>query len=226
MFRFNAFGQRVYCHPRIVFIDPADGAGGSGSGSSTDEGKGGDEHGDSDKGFPANTPWREMTHEQQAAYWRDKSQKHERTANARKDYDTIAQELADLKNANQSDAEKELEDAREEARRQGENIGAQRYLKDAVKGRFQGLTRKTDDEVETIFAHVDPATFTDDKGEIDLEQLRAYAATFDTKNTDDDSGRDPVAAALGRQRRAGGGAGVSIAEKRKQVRESMTKKPA
>jgi len=221
MFRFNAFGQRVYCHPRIVFIDPADGAGGSGS--SADDPKDGKD-GDADKGFPANTPWRDMKPEEQAAYWRDKAQKHERTANARKDYDSVLQELTDLKKASQTDAEKALEEAREEARRQGENIGAQKYLKDAVKGRFQGLTGKTDDEVETIFAHVDPASFTDDQGEIDLEQLKTYAATFGTKN--DGGSEDALARALGRQRQAGGGAGASISEKRKQVRESMTRKTA
>ena len=175
-----------------------------------------------ENGFPADTPLEQMTVEQREAYWKDKAQKHEKRAKARSDYDQMkadSEELAALKAANATAEEKALE----EARRQGENIGAGRYLKEAVKGRFQGITKKTDDEIEVIFEHVDAASFTDEKGDIDTVKLAAYAATF---GSPDKHTEDPVAAALARQRHVADGTGSSIADKRRAVRESMTKKPA
>jgi hypothetical protein len=142
---------------------------------------------------------------------------------ARSDYDQLkadSEELAQLKAANATAEEKALEDAR----LQGENIGAARYLKEAVKGRFQGITKKTDDEIEVIFEHVDAVSFTDDQGDIDMVKLAAYAATFGTSEAQHIE--DPVAAALARQRHVADGTGTSIADKRREVRESMTKKTA
>lgn len=174
-------------------------------------------------GFPASTPLEQMTVEQREAYWKDKARKHEAIAKSRSDYDQMkadSLELAALKEVNATAEEKALEDAR----RQGEVIGAERYLKEAVKGRFQGITKKTDAEVETIFEHVDAGSFVDDEGDIDIAALTAYAATFGT--SEKKPSEDPVAAALARQRHATDGVGASIAEKRRQVRESMTKKTA
>lgn len=178
---------------------------------------------DAARGFPSDTAVDDMTPQQQAAYWRDQSKKQQKIAEDRKDYDDLkekADKLAKIEADNATDQEKALEDAR----RQGENIGAERYLKDAVMGRFQALTGKTDDEVATTFAHVDPSSFTDDKGEIVAEKLKAFADTFGTPAGSKQE--DVVAAALARQRAAGGGSGSSIQEKRKATRESMTKPTA
>lgn len=179
---------------------------------------------EAERGFPANTPVDQMTPAQQAAYWKDQSKKQQKIAEGRSDYDAMkaaADELAQRK----ADEATEQEKAIEAARQAGENIGAERYLRDAVIGRFQALTGRTDEEVATTFAHVDPKSFTDDKGDIVADKLKAFADTFGPK----DAGGKPVdhvAAALAQQRAAGGGAGSSIAEKRKQTRESMTKKSA
>lgn len=179
---------------------------------------------EAERGFPSNTPVDQMTTAQQAAYWKDQSKKQQKIAEGRSDYDTLkaaADELAQRKADEASEHDKALAAARQD----GENIGAERYLRDAVIGRFQALTGRTDEEVATTFAHVDPKSFTDDKGDIVAEKLKAFADTFGPK---DSSGKpvDHVAAALAASRAAGGGAGSSIAEKRKQTRESMTKKTA
>jgi hypothetical protein len=147
------------------------------------------------RGFPAGTPVDQMTTAQQAAYWKDQSKKQQKIADGRSDYDVLRAAADEL---------------------------AQRK---AVIGRFQALTGRTDDEVATTFAHVDPKSFTDEKGDIVADKLKAFADTFGPKG----AGARPVdvvAAALAAQRAAGGGAGSSIAEKRKQTRESMTKKSA
>jgi hypothetical protein len=185
--------------------------------------KAAEEAAEAERGFPANTPVEDMTPVQQAAYWRDQSKKQQKIADSRSDYDAMkaaADELAQRKADEATEQEKALEAARQE----GENIGAERYLRDAVIGRFQALTGRTDEEVATTFAHVDPKSFTDEKGDIVADKLKAFADTFGPK----DGGKpvDHVAAALAAQRAAAGGAGSSIAEKRKQTRESMTKKTA
>jgi len=172
-------------------------------------------------GFPANTPVAEMTDAQQAAYWRNESKKQQAIADSRKDYTTLAEKAA-AHDKYLSEHATEEEKAREEARREGEVIGAEKYLKAAVIGTFQALTGKTDEEVAATFEHVDPKSFLDDKGEIVAEKLKAFAATFVPKGAG--GKEDPVAAALARQQKAGGGTGSSIAEKRRETREAMTKK--
>lgn len=174
---------------------------------------------DAVNGFPSETPVADMTPEQQAAYWRDQAKKQQKKNEGidLAKLQAAADELEALKAAGATDQEKALD----EARREGENIGAEKYLKDAVTARFQTLTGKTDEEIETIFAHVDAKSFTDDKGVIDATKLKAYADTFGAP-AGGKQNEDPVAAALARQRAAGGGSGSSISEKRKEVRESMT----
>lgn len=228
MFRINAFGQRVYCNPRLAFVDPPEGGAGGQGGDGGGDGSGSDPKAGTPQSegfnFPADTSIADMTPDQRAEYWRHKAQKHEKIANSRRDYDSLkadSAELAQLKAANATEQERALE----AARREGENIGAARYLKDAVKGMFQGITGKTGEEVATIFEHVDPLTFTVENGDIDAEKIKKYADAFGTKE-DSKQHEDPVAAALARQRQAGGGSGSSISDKRREVRESMTRKTA
>lgn len=171
-------------------------------------------------GFPAQTPVAEMTPEQQAAYWRNESKKQQAIAESRKDYDDLKGKAAELDRVKAENAT-EQDKAIDAARREGEVIGAERYLKDAVVGKFQALTGRTDEEVAATFEHVDPKSFTDDKGEIIADKLKAFADTFGPKGGKADV-EDPVAAALKRQRQAGGGAGSSIGDKRKQTRERLT----
>src|SRR5215218_296038 len=47
-------------------------------------------------GFPADTPVTEMTTEQQAAYWKHQSRKHEERARSREDYDDLKAKAAKL----------------------------------------------------------------------------------------------------------------------------------
>lgn len=171
------------------------------------------------RGFPAETPIEQMTAEQQAAYWKFQARKHENEAKSRADYDDLkakADELAQLKAANQTEQERALDEAREEARRQGENIGAERYLKDAVTSRFQFLTGKSDEDVAKAFAHVDAHSFVNDEGDLDIDALKEFAGTFGV--ADSGTPADPVKAALERQRHgvaAGGSGSGSITEMRK-----------
>lgn len=224
MFRTNAFGQRINCTPRLRFVDPPEGGDGGQGGGAEEVELDGEKF-----TFPTGTAVADMTAEQKAEYWRHQSKKQQKQKNAPADYAQLqadAAELAQLKAAQLPEQERLIAAAREEARREGENIGAEKHLKTAVRAKFQLLTGKTDDEVDTTFEHVDALSFTDDKGEIVAEKLKAFADTFGVKN-DSQQQRDPVAEALARSRAAGGGTGgSSIADKRKATRESLTKTKA
>ena len=202
--KFDSFGRPILRMPRLRFLEG-------------DENGGGDEQ--QQTGFPADTPVAEMTQEQQLAYWQHQSRKHERRASSRADYDQLkadSEELARLRAENQTDAERELAEAREEARREGENLGAQRYLRDAVIGRFQRLTGMDDDETTEAFGDlgIDPAQFVKDDGEIDVDRITKLAARVaPTSGGTQTTSSDPIRDAMERQQqKPGGTSGGSIAE--------------
>lgn len=209
--KFDSFGRPILCLPRLRFVEnpnPEPTPGVPAPPAPTDP------------GFPADTPVAEMTSEQQLAYWKHQSRKHERRADERKDYDQLkadAAELAALKAASQTDAERALEQAREEARREGENIGAERYLADAVKARFQHLTKKSDDEVDKAFARLNVRSFLTDQGEIDTAALTEFAGIVGASADHQTPPSDPIRAAMERQQQTPGGtSGGSIAEMARQ----------
>jgi hypothetical protein len=177
-----------------------------------------------EQGFPQNTPVADMTDAQQASYWRAESKKQQKRTEGL-DLDKLRKDSEDLEKLRKhglDDHQRAIEEATENARREGENIGAEKYLKDAVTARFQHLTGKTDEEVATTFAHVDPKSFTDDAGVIDVTKLKAFADTFGTSSSNSIS--DPVREALERNRQHGGGGGGSVSDIREQAKERLSGK--
>jgi hypothetical protein len=175
-----------------------------------------------DLGFPANTPWRDMTAEQQSAYWRHQSQGWEQRAKGRDDYDAIKADRDRLAAANLTDEQRAAQEAIEEARRDGENTGAERYLSAAVRAHFQRLTGLDDEKTTTAFRHVRPESFTDQQGEIDTTALQEFASTFGT-NGGAGSGAptDPILQQQQRQQQPGAGGTPSIAEATRQREEEL-----
>lgn len=75
--------------------------------------------GDTDRGYPENTPLVEMSVEQREAYWRHHARKWEDTAKARADYDelkTRAEQYDALLATTQTDHERAVEEARKAGR--------------------------------------------------------------------------------------------------------------
>ena len=131
-----------------------------------------DEH-----GFPANTPVKDMTAEQQAAYWRHKARKHEQRAEARKDYDAIKAERDHLKQAGMTDAEKAVEAARNE----GKAAGLAEAAKSVVTAKIEAaLSRRglSDERVAAITGPLDHTHFLTDSGEVSTDKVTAYADGF------------------------------------------------
>ncbi|HEY1177863.1 MAG TPA: hypothetical protein VGF17_17035 [Phytomonospora sp.] len=143
------------------------GGSGSGDGGTGSGGSSGTDNGGADKGFPENTPLAEMTVEQREAYWKHQARKHEATAKGRADYDAIKAERDQLKQANETDAEKAVREAREagkaEARTEAANDTVKALLRMGL--RVRGIT--DDAELDEIVSTVNLAAYADEKGAVD-----------------------------------------------------------
>jgi hypothetical protein len=230
MFTTDAFGQRVLCSPRLSFMAPkADPAGGGGGG-----GGGADDQTvefDGEKfAFPAKTAVADMTPEQKAEYWRHEAKKQQGKAPKKPaDYDQLQADAAELARIRAEQTPKDQREAQErldEARREGENIGAQRYLGDAIFGRIQGITGLDDDVLNDALEPVDPTYFVDAEGNLDAEKIKKFAGTLAQGSGGQGNVPDPVRDVVRRQQPAGGGGtgGQSMQERREAARERMTPK--
>lgn len=135
-----------------------------------------------EKGFPENTPIAEMTVEQQAAYWKFQSRKHESIARARGDYDelkTAKSELDELKKQGLSDAEKAVAAAREEGLAAG-RAEATRELGPRLVGShvLAALAEKKvpTEQAKSLVEFLDHTKFLTETGEVDADKVTAYAA--------------------------------------------------
>lgn len=137
---------------------------------------------ESEPSFPAGVPLRDMTVEQREAYWKDKAKKHERTWRSVIDKNltpeqvlAMQQELSDLRQANETDHEKALREAKDagasEAREQVFTETATAMLRMALRG--HGITKG--DDLDEIVAATNLAHFKGEDGGIDDQKVAALA---------------------------------------------------
>lgn len=103
-----------------------------------------------DRGYPENTPLAEMTTEQQVAYWKHQSRKHERRANERADYEQLAEKASkweEAQRAGMSDTERALEEARAQARNDALREARQESAEKLVAAEFRAAARDVDPKV-------------------------------------------------------------------------------
>lgn len=205
--------DRYFPWPAIRFTVPEDDGGGS-------------DPKPADLGFPEQTALAEMTVEQREAYWKHKARKHEDLNKQRADYEDLkarAQRADELERANQTEQEKALQQAREEARREGENLGASRYLADAIRADLRASTGKSNEDLAPVMGVIDTSKFVMDNGDIDSAKLAEFAAAFGI--TTPQQSMDPARAALARNRTTSTPQAVgSVNERRRQRREELSTK--
>jgi len=170
--------------------------------------------------YPENTPVSEMTDAQQAAYWKAMSRKHE---DGEKSFKVEADRLklledenAKLRQAQMSEQEKAVEAAKDEARREGENLGASAWqrvaVEEAVVGAAKAADRYTTDEdkdaVEALLSMIDPTALITQEGKLDRAKIEKALSGLAVKPQDEKpvKGSD-YSAAVARQRKPGAGAG-------------------
>lgn len=189
----------------------------------TDGGGEGGEGGSTDPGYPANTPIADMTVEQQMAYWKAQSQKHEKRASKFKDL--TPESLAELRQKAEahdalqhelmSDHEKAIEEARATARAEA----AAEMLPQLVAAKFESASagRLSEDSLSKILAPLDLTKFVTD-GKVDGSKVAAYVDEVAPAALDPRRGqRGPSAYGLGQQSvtpREPGSQGRAQAEKR------------
>lgn len=127
-------------------------------------------------GFPASTPLAEMTADQREAYWKHQARKHEDRSKATADYDAIKAELATLKAATQTDAEKAIEAAKTEAAAQAEERVRKSLAPRLVAAEFRAACagRISDERLAAILEPLDTTKFLAGDGEVDTDKVKAF----------------------------------------------------
>lgn len=129
-------------------------------------------------GFPEKTPIADMSAEQQAAYWKHQSRRHEDAAKARADYEAIKAERDQLRSATQTDAEKAVSEARAEERTKAEQETASKYQSRLVAAEVKAALAATHFPADKIAGQVeflDHSKFLTTDGEVDADKVKQYA---------------------------------------------------
>lgn len=184
-------------------------AGGGGGGNATDDqGK--------DLGYPKDTRVAEMTADQQAAYWRHQSQKHEgryKNLTGDRSFDDVKKdldEITEIRKAKQTPSEQAVNEARE----QGKAEALAEASSKAATAIFRAsLTAQGHDEAEVndFVANFNVNNFIAD-GEVDTEKLATFAKRFAKADTANEKRRRDFGG--GDRNRTGGsaGSGGSVAQ--------------
>lgn len=200
-------------------------------------------------GFPKDTPLDDMSVEQKAAYWRDKSKGFQKDAeNAQRDlqkwsalgeFDTVSRTVSDVeaeRQRNLSDAERAQEAARQAqaaALSSAEATARQKYLPTAIEAQIVAQTIKPGEKLEdatkrvqSAMQFVDVNRFVTTDGEIDAGLIQTFAQSIAPADAGGNprGGGDPLAGLMGRQSLPAPGAAGSVAEARRQTRERLTTK--
>lgn len=128
-------------------------------------------------GYPDKTPVADMPAEQQAAYWKHQSRKHEDRVKSMGDYESVKAERDQLKTATQTDAEKAIEAARKEASDTARAEARKETLPTLVRSEFRvaAAGKIPADRLATILDPLDLTKFlTADGGEVDADKVQQY----------------------------------------------------
>lgn len=143
-----------------------------------------------DKGFPAETPVAEMTAEQQAAYWKYHSRKHETLAKSREDYDALkaaADKWAAHEKASKPADQVKAEEEAEEARKAAEKAVKAKYATKLVTAEFKAATagRIKPEDLTEILEDLDLTKYLNDEGDVDTDRVTKKAAIIapETRST-------------------------------------------
>lgn len=142
-----------------------------------------------DKGYPENTPVADMKPEEQAAYWRAQSRKHEdrykswsdtlggKTADQIK---TELDELGTLRTAQLTDAEKAVEQAKKDARAEAAAEFAPKLASVALNA---ALAHVKDEDRQALLEPLDLSKFISTNGDVDTAKVAAFASKVAPSDT-------------------------------------------
>lgn len=160
------------------------GSGGDGGAGGDQGGKGDQGKGDSGKGYPADTKVADMKPEEQAAYYKHQSQKHEERNKALlavtggKHGDALKAELEELGNLRKeklTPSEKAIEDAKTAARAEA----AKEFSSQLVAAKFEAaLAHVAEDRREQLIEGIALEKFLTSDGKVDADKVKTHAAAI------------------------------------------------
>lgn len=188
-----------FTRPPFLMLDGNDDDKGGGGGDGKNEDK------KSDTGYPPNTPVDDMSPEQQAAYWKAQSRKHENRGKALGDWspDKIAalvKERDDLKKQSLSDDDKAKDALREEGRAE---VRAELYKERATSALQRELQGRVPNAAALL--GLDISKFIVD-GKVDEAALKAWVEDNSEEASGDGKKKNPD---QGQGRRGSGDSGAS-----------------
>lgn len=130
---------------------------------------------DEEDGYPKDTPTADMTVEQREAYWKSLARKHEKQSKAlERERTSLQQERDNLKKATESDVERQIREAREEAA-----LEARTEVRDStLRSMYRMALRNNgvkEEAIDSIVEEVNFSVFTTTDGEIDDDRLAQSA---------------------------------------------------
>lgn len=165
----------------IRFVVEPD-TGSSGGGEPVDTGAGSDTGGDESGGtgetdsFPVDTPVKDMTPEQQVAYWKHQARKHENRARP-KNFDEIVAKAAkfdELAKQQMSDNERAVEEAKAVAFAEGRKALVPSLVRAELRAELPHLSAG---QLDDLLENVAVEKFVTDDG-VDVERVRRFAKPF------------------------------------------------
>jgi hypothetical protein len=133
-------------------------------------------------GFPESTPLAEMTTEQREAYWKHQARKHENAYKSLGIKDPAElerlrqadQELAQIREAQQTDTEKAVA----EAEKRGRSEAAKQYGEELVKAKFEAAAAGRVPNIAELVEDLNLSKFLGADGKPDAEAITAAVSRF------------------------------------------------
>lgn len=135
--------------------------------------------------FPAETPWAQMSVEQQAAYWRTQAKKHEERARKtdalaawKKENEAKVADYDRLLEASKTEHERALDAVKAETAESVRREVRGQMIRELVDAEFRAAARGalTKDQVSKLLAPLDPNYFVADNGGVDVDKISTYVA--------------------------------------------------
>lgn len=185
-------------NPRLRFVDTPEEGGGSEADDAPEAPAERAEQAADDRGFPADTPLAEMTTEQQVAYWKHQSRKHEKRARPT-NFDEIvekARQFDELAEKNKTPDQKALDAVAAQAAAEA----SAKFGEIAVRAQIHAFRPTlTSEELDELLEDVDVRRFITDDG-LDVDRIKRLADKLAAPKQENDTppANQPVGgAALG-----------------------------
>jgi hypothetical protein len=129
-----------------------------------------------ENGFPEKTPVKDMTGDQQVAYWKHQARKHEDRVKTMSDYDALKAERDELKSKTQTADEKAIDAAKAEAATAATTAERAKLAPKLVAAEFKAINagRIDVDKMKDVLDGLDYTKFLTPEGDADADKVKRF----------------------------------------------------